>query len=74
MLYPRGKDYLEKHKIRENYRGILNKGQQLLKSATSMGSRVSGSIKDRILKTVDFTRSREKFGSERENALIKSGN
>jgi hypothetical protein len=69
-----GQRFLGQAQDPRNYRGILNQGQQILKNVASMGSRISGGIKDKILKTADAPLAAlEKFGTERENALIKSG-
>ena len=55
-------------------KNLLNYGQKKLKDVKSSGSRMLGGIKDKVIGTFDSPlASLEKYGTNRENALIKSG-
>ncbi len=57
-----------------SYRGLLKSGGSKLRDVMSTASKVPGNIKNKILGTVDAPLAAlEKYGTSREDALIKSG-
>ncbi len=56
------------------YRGLLSSGQNKLKDVMFGASRISSGVKDRIIGAVDTPLAAlERYGTSREDALIKSG-